>query len=67
MSTPFLDFRIIKPAPRMDWHFEVWSNGRRLAHSGVDESYPDMAKAMTAAVRSVQASLRPAPKQDADQ
>ena len=60
MSAPILDIRIIKPAPRTEWYFEVWSNGRLLAHSGVDESYPDPAKAMAAAVRGVQASLRPA-------
>ena len=62
MSAPFLDFHITKSAPGMAWHFEVWSNGRLLAHSGVDESYPDPAKAMAAAVRGVQASLRPATK-----
>jgi len=57
MNTTFLEFRLIKAAPGLNWCFEVWSDGELFAHSGVDESFDNPAQAMVAAVKKAKSAL----------
>jgi hypothetical protein len=57
MNTTFLEFRLIKAAPGLNWCFEVWSDGELFAHSGVDESFDNPAQAMAEAVKKAKSAL----------